>query len=78
VKSKAVECLKKTTKEQDKRWIDELQIVVTSNYDRLKDELKHFVYTYLITFDCTIPQSEDLKAWLKKNNYGNRIYLYNL
>lgn len=55
-----------------------MKIIVTSNYAHFQDAVKKFVYTYMITFDCTIPQTEDLKAWLKKNHFGNRIYLYNL
>lgn len=55
-----------------------MKIIVTSNYAHFQDSVKKFVFTYMITFDCTIPQTEDLKAWLKKNHLSNRIYLYNL
>ena len=55
-----------------------MHIIVTSNYDRLKGLLKDYIFTYIITFDCTVPQNEELKVWLKKNGLSNRVYIYNL
>lgn len=35
-----------------------MELILTSNYAHLKDAIKRYVYTYIITFDCTISQTE--------------------
>ncbi len=55
-----------------------MEIVITSNFSYLKDVLTKYVYAYMITFDCTNEHLFDLKAWLKKHEYANRVYIYSM
>jgi hypothetical protein len=54
-----------------------MNIIVTSDKNEFKDAIKQYVFTYILTFDCMSREIEELKTWLKKNNYGNRVYIYN-
>lgn len=70
----------KKTKSKDiteKGWSKKMTIKVVSTLSKLKDEFKKTPFSYLITFDCSINQIEEVKAYLRHVKYDKRVYMYN-
>lgn len=45
--------------------------------NELKKAFNRSTFSYLITFDCTIQEIEDVKVYLWQEKYDKRVYMYN-